>query len=101
MKRCPLPAVLATVLLVSGCQHLPFFSGKKKEAAPDPGRIGGAVATDMEKDFKIRWTDHRVAELVSQGKSPDEARAQAAAEFATTYSYTGVAGGSAPAPRAP
>ena len=49
------------------------------------------LATDVEVEFKQRWVDKRVNELVGQGMSPNSARAQAEGEFRDKYSVTNVA----------
>jgi len=69
----------------SGC-HL--FSKKKNPVAP---KESPTVATDVEKEFMHRWVDKRSSELVSQGKSPADAQAQAVAEFKVKFNYTDAA----------
>jgi hypothetical protein len=82
MKRF-VPLALAGVLLAGPACHM--FSSKKNPAAPKESKT---VAVDVEKDFMHRWIDKRTADLVAAGKTPDEARAQAVAEYKVTYSYT-------------
>jgi hypothetical protein len=82
MKRI-VPFALAAVLLTSSACHM--FSSKKNPAAPKESKT---VAADVEKDFMHRWIEKRTADLVSQGRTQDAARAQAVAEFKTTFSYT-------------
>jgi len=85
MKRL-VPFALAAVLLTSSACHM--FSSKKNPSAPKESKT---VAVDVEKDFMHRWIDKRAADLVSQGRAPDAARAQAVSEFKATFSYTTVA----------
>jgi hypothetical protein len=82
MKRL-VPFALAVVLLASTACHM--FSSKKNPAAPKESKT---VAADVEKDFMHRWIDKRAADLVAQGRTPEAARAQAVAEFKTTFSFT-------------
>jgi hypothetical protein len=90
MKRLSrfVPAAVAAVLLVA-CSHIPFIS-KKNDDNSKP-KDDSHLATGVEAEFKQRWVDKRVNELVGQGMSPDSARAQAESEFRTKYSVTNVA----------
>jgi hypothetical protein len=65
-----------------------MFSSKKNPAAPKESKT---VAADVEKDFMHRWIDKRASDLVALGHTPDAARAQAVAEFKTTFAYTNAA----------
>jgi hypothetical protein len=85
MKRI-VPLLLAAALLSNSACHM--FSKKKNPAAP---KESPTVATDVEKDFMHRWIEKRTNELVSQGRAPADARAQATAEFKATYNYTDAA----------
>jgi hypothetical protein len=85
MKRLVTLALAAALLANSGC-HL--FSKKRNPAAP---KESPTIATDVEKDFMHRWIDKRAADLVTQGKSPSDARAQATAEFKVKYNFTDAA----------
>jgi hypothetical protein len=97
MKR--LFTVFAAALaigLCAGCSflsftHIPLLSGKANNTAPKPPKESSHIATESEKDFKVRWVDKRTADLVSQGLAPDAARAQATAEFDQKFSATHVA----------
>jgi hypothetical protein len=82
MKRLVM-ITLAVALLSNSACHL--FSKKKNPAAP---KESPNMATDVEKDFMRRWIDKRTYELVSLGKGPADAHAQAVAEFKAKYSYT-------------
>jgi hypothetical protein len=82
MKRI-VPLALAGVLLAGPACHM--FSSKKNPAAPKESKH---VAADVEKDFMHRWIDKRAADLVATGKTPEDAHAQAVAEFKVNYSYT-------------
>ena len=88
MKRPPviLTAAFLAAGYCSGCSHIPFFG--KKTVQPGPPKEGRHVATDTERDFKVRWVDRRSAELVSQGMPAEGARAQATAEFDRIFSAT-------------
>jgi hypothetical protein len=85
MKRLVTLALAAALLTNSAC-HL--FSKKKNPTAPKESKT---VATDVEKDFMHRWIEKRTFELVSQGKSAVDARAQATAEFKVQFNYTDAA----------
>jgi hypothetical protein len=85
MKRLVTLTLAAALFANSGCH---MFSKKKNPAAP---KESPTVATDVEKDFMHRWIDKRTYELVTQGKSPSDARAQAVAEFKSKFSYTDAA----------
>lgn len=85
MKRL-VPLLLAAALLSNSACHM--FSKKKNPAAP---KESPNVAADVEKDFMHRWIEKRTNELVAQGRAPADARAQATAEFKTTYNYTDAA----------
>jgi hypothetical protein len=85
MKRL-VTLTLAALLLSNSACHL--FSKKKKPAGP---KESTTVATDVEKDFMHRWIEKRSSELVSQGKSPSDAQAQATAEFKAKFNYTDAA----------
>ena len=93
MKRLLPPLLLCAALTASGC-HL--FSQKGSD--PTAQKPHATVATEVETDFMKRWVDHRTGELVAQGTAPGDARKEAAAEFKTRFSYTGLAGGKPPAP---
>jgi hypothetical protein len=86
MKRLVPLALAAVVLLACPACHL--FSSKKNPAAPKESKT---VALDVEKDFMHRWIDKRTSDLEALGKAPDQAHAQAVADFKTTFSYTLVA----------
>lgn len=75
-------AILLAALATSGCH---FFSKDKKPAKP---KENPALATATEQEFKQRWVDRRVAELVAKGTAPEAAHAQADAEFREHYSFT-------------
>jgi hypothetical protein len=85
MKRL-VPYALSAVLLAGTSCHL--FS--KKKAPPTP-KDNPNVAIDVEKDFMKRWIDKRTVDLVTQGKTPEQAHLQALAEFKAAYGYTDAA----------
>jgi hypothetical protein len=85
MKRL-VPFTLAAVLLSSSACHM--FSSKKNPSAPKESKH---LAIDVEKDFMQRWIDKRAADLAAQGRSPEQAHAQAVTEFKATFTYTSVA----------
>jgi hypothetical protein len=97
MKR--LLAVFAAALaigLCSGCSllsftHIPLLAGQAHSSAPRPPKESSHIATESEKDFKVRWVAKRTADLVAQGLAPDAARAQATTEFDQKFSATHVA----------
>jgi hypothetical protein len=82
IRHLTLPALALTVALSGGCSLM------KKSAKP---KESPTLAGETEDSLKQRWMDKRVAELVAQGVVADAARAQAAEEFRTKYSYTGAA----------
>jgi hypothetical protein len=94
MKRFSrLLLALSALALVAGCSHLPFI-GKKTHYDDDAAtkeKKSKTLASDTEKEFKGRWMEKRVGELVGQGLSPDSAKAQANAEFRAKYSVTNAA----------
>ena len=75
----PLFALLA---LFSGCSHF------KKHPKP---KENSAIAADTDENFRQRFVEKRVGELVAQGVAAEAARAQANEEFKTRYSYTSAA----------
>jgi len=81
MKRL-VPTALAAVLITSvGCH---MFSKK----TVSPPKEGPDISNQVEKDFELRWLDHRTAELVAQGSAASAARDQAINEFRVKFSYT-------------
>jgi hypothetical protein len=85
MKRLVLLTLAAALFANSGCH---IFSKKKNPVAP---KESPTFASDVEKEFMRRWIDKRTNELVIQGKSPADARAQAVAEFKVKFNYTDAA----------
>jgi hypothetical protein len=85
MKRL-VTLTLAAALLANTACHL--FSKKKNPAAQ---KESPTMATDVEKDFMHRWIEKRSADLVIQGKSAADARAQATEEFKAKFNYTDAA----------
>ena len=86
MKRL-LPAALC-LLLLNGCL---FWN--KKPSGPAIEKESPAVATSVEKDFKVRWVEKRTSDLVTQGVSASAAHDQAVSEFDAKFPATHVAGG--------
>jgi hypothetical protein len=79
MKHLLLACLAAMVLLSApGCHWL--RKSKKPKESP-------AIATDVEADFRQRWVDHRVAELIASGTDSTTANEQAAREFQERYPY--------------
>jgi len=79
MKKLSLLTCLAAlVLFSSGCNL--FRKSKKPKDNP-------AIATEVEADFRQRWVDHRVAQLMEQGADALTARSQADTEFRQQYPY--------------
>ena len=70
-------AAIAT-FSVTGCNL--FRKNKKPKENP-------AIASEVEADFRQRWVDHRVAELVAKGTEATAARAEAEADFRAKYPY--------------
>ena len=66
------------VVADSGC----LFHRKNKKP-----KETNAIAAETEAEFRARFVDKRVAELVAQGKDADSARQQAEAEFRAKYSF--------------
>jgi len=92
MKRLPrLLLALSALALAAGCSHIPFIGKKKAPDDPSKPKQTKALATDTEKEFKQRWVDKRVSELVGQGMSPESAHTQASSEFRQKYSVTNAA----------
>ncbi|HVU32394.1 MAG TPA: hypothetical protein VHE61_03100 [Opitutaceae bacterium] len=77
-KRLLLSLLAVAVLLSSGCL---FWrkSHKPKES--------GAIATEVEQEFRQRWTARRISELAQQGVTGPAAQAQASQEFDQKYPY--------------
>ena len=65
--------------LNSGCSYF------KKSSEPKPS---GAIASEMEAEFKQRFVDKRAGELAAQGVAPEAARTQANEEFRVRYGAT-------------
>jgi hypothetical protein len=64
--------------LSAGCS----FSHKNKKPKENP-----AIASEVEAEFRQRWLDRRVTELVGKGTDASTAKAQAEAEFHERYPY--------------
>jgi hypothetical protein len=79
--KSPVPAALViVVVLVAGCT---IFHHKRATAPEPPPAVG------IETEFRDRWVDRRVHELMTANPAlPEaEARTAAAAEFAKQYPY--------------
>ncbi|MCF7688465.1 MAG: hypothetical protein K9M98_00255 [Cephaloticoccus sp.] len=72
--------LLLALPLCPGC-----FSSKTK--APEDK----AITVQIEQSFKHRWIEKRSAELIGQGKSPEEALSQSVREFRERYEFTSAA----------
>jgi hypothetical protein len=82
MKRL-FPAALALLLaLASGCSLLHHKDKKARQPELPP-------SAGIEAEFRDRWMNKRVHELLAAGAAAteDQARQMAAAEFATQYPY--------------
>ena len=75
------PAAFAlTLVLATGCSL--FHKKAKKEVIPElPPAVG------IQADYRDRWVEKRVHELLAAGtaKTEEEARTMAASEFAKQY----------------
>lgn len=77
-KRLPLCLLAAALLCSPGC----LFhrkSSKPKET--------GAIATEVEQEFRTRWIAKRVSELAAQGVTGPAAQSQAEQEFVTKFDF--------------
>jgi hypothetical protein len=81
MKLKPSLQVSLAVLLVSASTGCNFFK-KNKKPKENP-----AIASEVEGEFRQRWMDRRVAELVGTGNDALTARSKAEAEFRERYPY--------------
>ena len=77
------PVLLLTLALASGCIMFPTKT-KKATAQKEP-----PPAAEIESEFRNRWIDRRIHELMGSGtaKTEAEARATAAAEFIKQFPY--------------
>jgi len=82
-------SLLLAATCLAACSHLPII-GKKKPDDPSKSK-SSHLASDTENEFRKRWVDKRVAELIGQGVAPDVARSQATHEFSDKYSVTNAA----------
>jgi hypothetical protein len=75
----PLLLLLASLSLAfsTGC----VFSKKHRT------KESNAIAGEVEATFRKRWLEKRVGELTAQGKTADEARTQADAEFRERFTF--------------
>jgi outer membrane lipopolysaccharide assembly protein LptE/RlpB len=83
IMKTPVPAVLVLALaLATGCSL--FHSRDKKAAPPELPPAAG-----IEAEFRDRWMNKRVHDLLASGaaKTDDEAKQMAANEFAKLYPY--------------
>lgn len=79
-SRLSLLCCALVLALSTGC-----ILGKKTPRTKDNGNI----TSEVEDSLKKRWLERRAAELTAQGATPAAAQAQAAAEFAEKYAFTG------------
>jgi hypothetical protein len=80
MKFKPSLLVCLAGLLCFGSGCTLFKKSKKPKENP-------AIASQVEADFRQRWVDHRVAELVAKGTDATTAAKQADVEFREKYPY--------------
>jgi len=78
IQRVFLLCLAGLLLLSTGC----LFSKKTEKR-----KESSAIAGEVEANFKQRWIDKRVAELVAQGEAPDFARGRAAREFGEKFEF--------------
>ena len=87
MKRLFALTLLATAAgLFSACSHLPIIG--HKEPGQRPPKENSHIATQVETEFRQRWLEKRIGELVGQGVAPDTARIQAGEEFDRRFAVT-------------
>jgi hypothetical protein len=77
-KSSLLVCLAGILFLGSGCT---LFKKSKKP------KENSAIASEVEADFRQRWVDHRVAELVAKGTDATTAAAQADTEFREKFPY--------------
>ena len=77
--------ICLTLLIVNAVAGCALFG---KTAKP---KANSAIAAETEEGFMQRWVSRRSAELVAQGLSAEDARAQAASEFRERYRYMSAA----------
>jgi len=87
MKRLFPLTLAALVFLCAGCALWPFGKKTASDTPPRP-KQSSKISTEVELEFRQRWTDKRASDLVAQGMTPDAAREQALAEFRVKYAYT-------------
>lgn len=78
-RRFIFTALACVVTLTSGCT-LFRKSSKPKESS--------AISSEIEENFRRRWVDNRIAELVAQGMAAEAARPQAEREFRERFGFT-------------
>jgi len=81
-------SLLTSVTLYSGCSHLLFWRKPNPSEVQVKVKQDPHVATATELEFKARWVEKRSAELISQGMSPADAKAQSISEFSVKFSAT-------------
>ncbi len=87
MKRLfALALAAAAAGTFAGCSHLPIVG--QKEPGKRPPRENSHIATQVETEFKQRWIEKRVGELVGQGVAPETAHNQAVDEFDRRFAVT-------------
>lgn len=72
---------LAAAFVVSSTSGCNLFR-KSKKPKENP-----AIASEVEAEFRARWMDRRVAELVTAGADASTAQSQADTEFRERYPY--------------
>lgn len=78
MTKRALLVLLAATMLFSGC----LFSRKHRKQ-----KETGAIATDVEQEFKQRWMAKRLADLAAQGVTGSAAQEQANREFQEKFAF--------------
>ena len=90
MKNLVPAALVLTLSLATGCS---LFHSKNKN--PGPPELPPAAGNEAE--FRDRWMNKRIHDLLASGaaKTDDEAKQLAAAEYVKQYPYVGNANGPA------
>jgi hypothetical protein len=90
MKNLVPAALVLTLSLATGCS---LFHSKNK----NPGPPELPPAAGIEAEFRDRWMNKRIHDLLASGaaKTDDEAKQLAAAEYVKQYPYVGNANGPA------
>jgi len=80
-----------TTRLLLCCLALLFATGCVFSRKSGKARENRAISSEIEENFRKRWTDRRSAELVAQGSTPEAARQLAENEFRERYAFNSTA----------